>query len=574
MRARRIPAGLAAAVVAMLLAAATAVPARAGVLTPICKALQPVPLAPGCTEAKHGLTAGRQLLGADPGGVVGGLVGGDPGGVVGGLVGGVAGDVASVGLGAIASWAALGAKFALHETATMIDNTSSPHLEAPWFQRVYWRLAGISVLLTLPCLFAAAVQALLRSDLALLARAAFGYLPAAMLGVGICAQITSLLLAAVDELSSLVSSAAGQAGSSFLNRAGDALVALSAASRSPFLALMIAGFTVAGAVVLWLELMMRAAAVYVVVAMLPLAFAALVWPARRVWAMRALELLAALILAKLAMVTVLTLGGAALQSAPNAAGYLSGLVLLVLGAFSPWAMLRLVPLAELASGAAGRLRVEAGLPGPELLSAAGAGAAQRLGGAAAAHILGGAGSARAAAESVIARLHSDRGPDDPGPADPEPVDPGPADPEPVDPGPADPEPIDPGPAQPGPTDPVPADPGSAGPGSADRPVTDPAPAETGPPEPAPSAPETPESEPASSTHVIPHLLEPDALEDDDVLAALHAAPTAREADPGSSITVPDFEMPEIELSGEARWREGPLRSDHEPQPAVQPDGSE
>ena len=46
--------------------------------------------------------------------------------------------------------------------------------------------------------------------------------------------------------------------------------------------------------------------------MLPLAFAALVWPARRIWAIRAVEVLVALILSKFVIVAVLSLGGAAL----------------------------------------------------------------------------------------------------------------------------------------------------------------------------------------------------------------------------------------------------------------------
>jgi hypothetical protein len=98
--------------------------------------------------------------------------------------------------------------------------------------------------------------------------------------------------------------------------------------------------------------------VYVVVLMLPLVFAAMVWPARRIWAMRSLELLVALILSKFAIVAVLSLGGAALGAGVNdgLAGVLSGVVLLILGAFAPWAILRLLPLAEVASGAAGALR--------------------------------------------------------------------------------------------------------------------------------------------------------------------------------------------------------------------------
>jgi hypothetical protein len=75
--------------------------------------------------------------------------------------------------------------------------------------------------------------------------------------------------------------------------------------------------------------------------------------------LRAVELLIALILAKLAIVTVLALGGAALESV-TVGGFMVGPVLLALAIFAPWGMLRLVPMAELASGAAGRLRAEVG----------------------------------------------------------------------------------------------------------------------------------------------------------------------------------------------------------------------
>ena len=106
---------------------------------------------------------------------------------------------------------------------------------------------------------------------------------------------------------------------------------------------------------------MRQAAVYVIVLMLPVVFASLVWPARRVWAIRATELLVALILSKFAIVAVLALGGAALSHGlgNGVAALLAGLVLVLLGAFAPWALLRLLPLHELASGAVGTLRAEA-----------------------------------------------------------------------------------------------------------------------------------------------------------------------------------------------------------------------
>jgi hypothetical protein len=263
---------------------------------------------------------------------------------------------------AIGAWVLGGAKFALRETAVVLGNTSSPQLASTWFSSTYWRVAGIAVLLTLPFLFAAAVQALLRSDLALLLRAAFGYLPLAMLAVSIAAPVTMLLLAASDQLSAVVSSATGNASSRFISLSVVSLAGLSDAA-GPFMAFFLCMFVVAGAVVLWIELLMREAAVYVIVLMLPLAFAGMVWPARRIWAIRAIELLVALVMSKFAIVAVLSLGGAALFSGTSAGGQsvtaaVAGAVLLVMGVFTPWALLRLLPLAEVASSAAGSLSRE------------------------------------------------------------------------------------------------------------------------------------------------------------------------------------------------------------------------
>ena len=259
----------------------------------------------------------------------------------------------------------------------MIGHTTAPQLQSAWFSATYWRVAGIAAVLTLPFLFAAAIQALVHSDLSLLARAAFGFLPLAMLGVGIAAPLTMLLLAATDQLSAVVSSAAGHASTHFLNRASAGIGALTLLSRSPFLVFFAGLLTVGAAIVVWFELLLRAAAVYVIVLMLPLAFAALVWPARRIWAIRAVEVLVALILSKFLIVAVLSLGGAALSQSflSSISGMLAGFVLLTLGALSPWALLRLLPLGEIASAAVGSLRAETLGKGGRLLQAASGGGA-------------------------------------------------------------------------------------------------------------------------------------------------------------------------------------------------------
>ena len=264
-------------------------------------------------------------------------------------------------LAAVGAWIVGGARAALIEITRALGRTTTPQLRSTWFSSTYWRVAAISVLLTLPFLFAAAVQALMRSDLTILVRSAFGYLPLAMLAVSVAAPLTMLLLAASDEMSAIVSSAAGAGSARFLDRAAGAMGGATLLSGSPFLVVFAGLLTVGSAMLLWLELTVRAAAVYVIVLMLPLAFAAMVWPARRIWALRAVELLAALILSKFAIVAVLSLGGAAFTAsfAHSVTGMVAGIALLSLGVCAPWALLRLLPMSALAAGAAAALRGEA-----------------------------------------------------------------------------------------------------------------------------------------------------------------------------------------------------------------------
>jgi hypothetical protein len=274
----------------------------------------------------------------------------------------VAGGVAStairkVALAAILGWVASGAESALKETAKVIDHTTSPQLTSGWFSASYWRIAGIAALLTIPFLCTAAIHALVRSDLGLLARAAFGYLPLSLLAVGIASQLTMLLLAGADEMSSIVASASAHADSVFLSTTSVGAIAESVATQDPFVTFLAAIVTVAATLALWLELLVRDAAVYVIVLMLPMFFAAMVWPARRTLAIRAIETLIALILSKFAIVAVLSLGGSALghSTIPGAASVLTGGTLVLLAAFTPWALLRMLPLHEVASAAAGGL---------------------------------------------------------------------------------------------------------------------------------------------------------------------------------------------------------------------------
>lgn len=323
-----------------------------------------------CGASSNGgalIAGGQQLVTGHVGGAVSTLLGAGAGSLV-------ASASTSLGLAAISTLAIGSAASVLHEAAAAIGATTTPQLQSTWFSATYWRMAAIAALLTLPFLFAATVQAALRSDIGLLARAAFGYLPLAMLSIAIAAPVTMLLLAASDEMCGLISSAASNAAPHVLERTAVDVGGLTTVTGSPFLAFLIGLLIIGAAFALWIELLFREAAVYVVVLMLPVAFAALAWPARRIWAIRAVELLVALILSKFAIVAVLSLGGAALSTSAGHAsvtGAMAGAVLIMLATLSPWALLRLVPLAEIAAGAAGALRGELRSAGGAIDRAAG-----------------------------------------------------------------------------------------------------------------------------------------------------------------------------------------------------------
>lgn len=288
---------------------------------------------------------------------LGGIVSASP---IGGLVSGVAGSAAGLVLNGISTWVLDGTRGALEEVAKAISAATAPNLDSTWFSSTYWRVAALATLLTIPFLCAAAVQALARSDLALLARVAFGYLPLSLLSVSLAAPLTMLLLAATDQMSAVVSASAATGGASFLDHAAATAGALaSATGGSPFFAVVVGLLAVMAALALAVELLVRAAAVYIVVLMLPLAFAAMVWPARRIWAVRLVELLSSLVLSKFVIVAVLSLAGAAFaDGTPGIGELLVAMSLILLSTFAPWALMRILPFTELAAGAAGMMRQE------------------------------------------------------------------------------------------------------------------------------------------------------------------------------------------------------------------------
>jgi hypothetical protein len=281
-------------------------------------------------------------------------------------LGNLGGTVASAGVDAVlnglSQWVASGAEWLLDQIGNVLVSTTTIDVGASWFRSHYGQMTALAGVVVLPLLVASTLQAVYRQNAGQLLRSFFVQLPLALLLGVVGIQIVVLSLSATDALSNAVAGGAGSDVSALLSGVSKGMVAAVAdPTMATFVLLMVGLLVAAAAFVLWLELLVRAAAVYVAVLFLPMALATLVWPSIAHWCRRLVETLAALILSKFVIVATLSLAAGAVASGTAGTGaagsgfaaVLAGGALLVLSTFVPFAILRLIPMVE--AGAVGHL---------------------------------------------------------------------------------------------------------------------------------------------------------------------------------------------------------------------------
>jgi type IV secretion system protein TrbL len=309
-----------------------------------------------------------------------GALGGTGLGAVCSLAGGVTSSIGSavgsaVGFGvgsvldAVSSWVTGGAVWLLGQIGGVLSTSTAIDLGAPWFAAHYATMAGLAGVVIVPLLLLGVVQALYRQSATMLLRSVLVHVPLAILLTAVAVTLVRTGLAVTDSLCAAVSRGAGLDAGHFLAGVTEALAPEQAVAQpggAPTFVLFLGGIAiVVGAVMVWLELLLRSAAVYVAVLFLPLALAGLAWPAIAHWSRRLVDTLAALVLSKLVIVAVLSLAAGALAggtgSKPSGAtgpgggfaSVLGGAALLLMAAFAPWSLFRLLPFIE--AGAVGHL---------------------------------------------------------------------------------------------------------------------------------------------------------------------------------------------------------------------------
>jgi hypothetical protein len=271
-----------------------------------------------------------------------------------------AGDSALRGL--TAAVAAAGG-WVLERVGAAITGTTSPEVNKGWFVSQYQVMLALAVLIALPMLLLSVMQSMLRNNIGNIFKAAFVYLPLAAIFSFIAPAFVQLLIAVSDWMSLAVSANASADAQKFMTEAGTALTTLGVGTATPsvpvFGVLVGALLVLIGGFSIWIELLLRAAAIYVAVLFLPLSFAAMIWPAAWKWAKKLIEFLIAIILAKVFIVAIVALAASGLANSGWGDGFegvLAGSAMLLLAASSPVALLKLIPIAEVGIAEAGNQR--------------------------------------------------------------------------------------------------------------------------------------------------------------------------------------------------------------------------
>ena len=267
----------------------------------------------------------------------------------------------------IARWVLGAIAEMINGVLNFLKTTTRPDVTDAWFSgsgSPYAAVRNVSAVLLIGFLLAGIIQGLVAGDTSGMIRRVGVDAPVAVLGMIATTVVVDVLLDLTDSLSTAVLGNATGPTLSFIEGFGVGAQLLTGGFSTVIIGLV----AVVAAVMVWIELMVRASLMYLLVALSPLAFAASVWPAAKGVLRRLVELMLAVIVSKLVISIALAVGVAALGGAGSAAGpepgvgewaaqglgtLVVGTSILCLAAFSPFVVLKLIPVAEAALVAQG-----------------------------------------------------------------------------------------------------------------------------------------------------------------------------------------------------------------------------
>jgi len=293
-------------------------------------------------------------------------------------VSGFVGDVATAGfemvIGGLTAWVVDAVVWVVGGVFNFFLDSTDPNVQADWFvssDGPYGTTVAIGATLLVGFVLAGITQGVLAGDVGDMLKQVGFHLPVSVIGMVGLVSIVQALIRLTDELSTGVLSRFGDNVSDFTSVV-TSISTLSGGTATAFIVFLLGLVTVIAGVILVAELVIRAALIYIVVALAPLVFAAQMWSALRGMGRKLLELVVALVVSKLVIAIALSVAAAAMVgtgsggevtalpppevaaedpggSVTQAVGILLAAVAAFgVAAFSPLLVVKLMPLTEAA----------------------------------------------------------------------------------------------------------------------------------------------------------------------------------------------------------------------------------
>ncbi|MGE0138529.1 MAG: hypothetical protein AB7R77_11980 [Ilumatobacteraceae bacterium] len=258
---------------------------------------------------------------------------------------------------------------------------------------------GMSMALVLALFFLAILRSLAAGEPGAIIRAVLVDVPVALFTTVASVSVAWVLIRVVDQASLAVTGDVATA----MGRFSAALSTVDMLTGAGLLGIIFGLLFVVGAILVWLQLLVRSAMLYILIVLAPLGFATRAHPTTRPIARRTIEMGVALILSKFAVAVAFGVGAAAIDSSNGVAtsegvdltGMMTGVAVMLMAAFMPWVIWKAIPVVEAAAVTAGveRSPGRAATTAASLGVAVGVGASRLAGGGGAAGGTGGAGVA-------------------------------------------------------------------------------------------------------------------------------------------------------------------------------------
>ena len=251
-------------------------------------------------------------------------------------------------------WVAGGATWVLDQIITLLQATSTVNLDANWFRYNYGIMIALGSWVMLLMLILAGVRGAFAGDAGHGLWLILLYVPIAVAGTFMAIPLVNMVLGVVDDISLPIARSMGtpQSGElhDFIQNISGALGPHLQPVAAPFVIFICSVLMVIFGLLVMVELLFRDGAIYATAVFIPLALSTIVFPGAGRVAKRLAEVVFGLILLKLFIVIVFTLGVSAMGSEtagkPVWNDVLAGMVMLILSAVLPNLLIGLLPLLE------------------------------------------------------------------------------------------------------------------------------------------------------------------------------------------------------------------------------------